>query len=161
MTATFIPSGIDRAAYLSLLAAEQIPGMINARYALQPALRHAYTMQWPSLPLMLDCGSFQRGARDVAAHAALIEQVGARFLWMSNLDALWQPQVGDKNFAYLQAHLSPALAEKILWIYQPGGSLADVECFARERGMIGIGGLVKVLKQHGVDGVLHLPQRHW
>lgn len=156
MTAIFIPSGIDRPAHFSLLVAEQLTGMINAHNALQPNLYRAYTTQWKSVPLVLDCGSFQSGQRDVVEYTALIEHIGARFLWISNLDALWRPQIGEKNFAYLQTHLPADVAKKILWIYQPGGSLADVEWFAKTRRTIGIGGLIPLMKQQGIDAVLRL-----
>jgi hypothetical protein len=153
MTATFYFSGVDRAEHLSLLAQEHAAGMINANVVLQPSLYKAYMSTYMSVPLVLDSGAFQ-GNSDIVAYADLLEQIGHRFQWVSNLDAIMQPAIGDRNFSYLQDHLSPALRDKVLWIYQPGGSFVDMICFARSRGIIGIGGLVALLKQRGIQSVL-------
>lgn len=150
--ATLFFSGIDRPAHLSLLAAEQAAGMMNATNAMQPQLYQAYTRPLP-IPLVLDSGAFQ-GQRDITRYCEIIEQVGKHFLWISNLDVMFDQTASNRHFEYLQTHLSPHLRSKILWVFQPGGSFHELESMAQHRRLIGIGGLVPLLKKQRHETVL-------
>jgi hypothetical protein len=148
--ATIFYSGVDRPDLLSLLVAEKAAGMINANYARHPRLQQAYSRPLP-IPLVLDSYKFQN---DISRYTEIILQVGMHFRWMSNLDVIGNQRVSDQHFEYLQAHLPAHLAQKILWVFQPGGSLHELEDMARHRHLIGIGGLVPLLKRQEHEAVL-------
>jgi len=149
-------SGVDRPAHLSLLVAERAAGMINANNAMQPKLQQAYGRKLP-IPLALDSPAFQ-GKGDIAEYVDIVEQVGSHFIWISNLDVVSNQSASNRNFEYLQSHLSPHLRDKILWIYQ-GGSLSELEDMAQRRKLVGIGGLVFLLRQRGRETVLRYLSR--
>jgi len=135
-------SGIDRVAFLDLLAREGAAGMVNALIAEQPAMLASY-LRWPEIPLVGDSAAFQ-GNQDLEGYASLVKRLAARFLWWANLDVIGNQEASDRNWA--------ALAErgaKTLWIYQVRGGrdLDYMQGMAATQGLIGIGGLVPVLKQ--------------
>ena len=147
--AIMIFSGIDRPSHLDLLAAEHATGMINITHALQPKLQQAY-MQQSLVPLVLDSYHYPR---DIQAFIATIEQIGSFFRWISNLDVIGDQRASNHHFEYLQAHLVSSLLQKVLWILQPDGSLEELEDMAHRRQLVGIGGIVPMLKQQGHERV--------
>ena len=148
---TLICSGADRPDLVALLAKVGVAGMVNALDACQPKLLEAYG-SFPTLPLYLDSGAFQ-GNTDLLGYRKVIEQIGERFVWVANLDAIGDPRQSDANYRALVNALPPHLVDKVLWIYQ-GGCLASLAAHARERGRVGIGGVVPISREHGVDAAL-------
>jgi hypothetical protein len=136
-------SGVDRAAFIELLAREEAGGMVNAQIATQPAMIAAYE-RWPGVPLVLDSGAFQ-GVTDIDWYAEVMSQIGDRFEWCANLDVIGDQSASDRNWMTLKERdVSP------LWVYQVQGgrdlkylaSVADVHRF------IGVGGLVPLIKSN-------------
>ncbi len=148
---TLICSGVDRPDLVALLAKVGVVGMVNAQDACQPKLLEAYG-SFPTLPLYLDSGAFQ-GHTDLLGYRKVIEQIGQRFVWVANLDAIGDPRQSDANYRALVKALPPHLADKVLWIYQ-GGSLVNLAAHARERALVGIGGVVPIIMEQGVDAAL-------
>ena len=146
-----ICSGVNRPDQVELLAREGVAGMVNALEACQLKLVEAYA-RFPDVPLYLDSGAFQ-GNTNLAGYQRVIERVGERFCWVANLDVIGDARQSDANYSALVNGLPPHLASKVLWIYQ-GGSLADLEVHAREHKLVGIGGVVRVTVNEGVDAAL-------
>jgi len=146
-----ICSGVNRPDQVELLAREGVAGMVNALEACQLKLVEAYA-RFPDLPLYLDCGAFQ-GNTNLAGYQRVIERVGERFCWVANLDVIGDARQSDANYSALVNGLPPHLASKVLWIFQ-GGSLADLEARAREHTLVGIGGIVRVIVNEGLDAAL-------
>jgi hypothetical protein len=146
-----ICSGVNRPDALALLARERVAGMVNASVACQPALLEAYE-RYSDVPLYLDSGAFQ-GKMDIETYRKIIERVGHRFTWIANLDVIGDPHRSDENYAWLTKMLLPDLRAKVLWVYQ-GGCLHQLATRARELKCVGIGGLVRVMEEQGIDAVL-------
>ena len=148
---TLICSGVNRPDVLALLARERVAGMVNATVACQPALVEAYE-RYSEVPLYLDSGAFQ-GKMDLLTYRRIVERVGQRFTWVANLDVIGDPHQSDANYAQLVKMLPPGLREKVLWVYQ-GGCLCELAIRARELKRVGIGGLVRMMEEQGIDAVL-------
>ncbi len=148
---TLICSGVNRPDLLALLDTERVAGMVNALDACQPKLLAAYD-RFPTLPLYLDSGAFQ-GNTDVGGYRRVIERGGERFVWVANLDVIGDARESDANYRSLMRTLPPHLAEKVLWIYQ-GGCLAELAAHASEQGLVGVGGVVPIIREQGVDAAL-------
>jgi hypothetical protein len=146
-----ICSGVNRPDALALLARERVSGMVNASVACQPALLEAYE-RYSDVPLYLDSGAFQ-GKMDIETYRKIIERVGHRFTWIANLDVIGDPQRSDENYAWLMKTLPPELCTKLLWVYQ-GGCLHTLATRARELKRVGIGRLVRMMEEQGIDVVL-------
>jgi hypothetical protein len=146
-----ICSGVNRPDQIELLAREGVAGMVNALEACQPKLVEAYA-RFPDVPLYLDSGAFQ-GNTNLAGYQRVIERVGERFRWMANLDVIEDAQQSDANYSALVNGLPSNLASKVLWVYQ-GGSLADLAAHACEHKLVGIGGIVRIIVNEGVDAAL-------
>jgi hypothetical protein len=140
-------SGIDRTAFFQLLANEGAAGMVNATVATQPAMKASYE-RWPEVPMVLDSGAFQ-GLNDVVTYAEIVHEIGDRFRWVANLDVVGDQQASDRNWL----RLFDDLDVRALWIYQVEGGkdLGHVrrwiECRSGAGPMIGVGGLVPVIKR--------------
>ena len=122
--------------------------MVNALDACQPKLLAAYD-RFPTLPLYLDSGAFQ-GNTDVGGYRKVIERIGERFVWVANLDSIGNAHTSNANYRALTHALPPHLADKVLWIYQ-GGCLKDLAAHAHERPIVGIGGVVPIIVDEGLD----------
>ena len=148
---TLICSGVNRPDVLALLARERVAGMVNASVACQPVLLEAYE-RYNEVPLYLDSGAFQ-GKMDLETYRKIVERVGERFTWVANLDVIGDPCQSDENYTRLVKTLPPGLREKVLWVYQ-GGCLRELTTRARELRRVGIGGLVRMMEEQGIDAVL-------
>jgi hypothetical protein len=154
-------SGVDRASFIEILAREGAAGMVNASVATQPALLAAYE-RWPEVPLVLDSGAFQ-GNEDLDGYADIVRQVGWRFLWCANLDVIGNQEESDRNWLRLRNELKA----DVLWVYQVEGGkaaehlgqmitqieLSDESSFVKGPPLVGIGGLVPVLKRNVKDAL--------
>jgi hypothetical protein len=140
---TYYFSGVDRAAFIEVLAREGAAGMVNASNATQPALTAAY-QRWPEVPLVLDSGAFQ-GLDDPGAYAEIVHEVGDRFRWVANLDVIGDQAGSDYNWLRLRDEYDV----QALWVYQVegGADLARLEQMVDRLGFVGIGGLVPVIKR--------------
>ena len=150
MSTKYYFSGIDRASFIDLLSSEGAAGMVNARNATQPAMLAAY-QRWPEVPLVLDSGAFQ-GVTDVTWYAEVVHEVGDRFVWVANLDVIGDQAASDRNWRRLyKMDCEP------VWIYQVegGASLGRLEKEVDGKSIVGIGGLVPVIKR-SVDEAMYL-----
>ncbi len=151
-TPTYIHSGVNRPDLLSLLAQEQAAGMVNAHVVREPRLQWAFE-RYSCVPLYLDSG-FRR-KMEVSSYVRLIETYGERFIWIANLDAVFDQQTSNRHYRDIVSRLSSAsLRSKVLWIYQ-GGDLAEFAAVARDLQLVGIGGCVLRMMRDGVDTTLH------
>jgi hypothetical protein len=143
-------SGIDRAGFIEILAREGAAGMVNATVATQPAMKAAYR-RYPEVPLVLDSGAFQ-GVDDLEWYASVIHEVGDRFEWCASLDVIGDQSGSDRNWRRLHQEMDC----NPLWIYQVegGASLKRLEN-EMDKSLIGIGGLVPVIKR-SVDEAMYL-----
>ncbi len=139
---TYYFSGIDRVAFIELLAREGAAGMVNATVATQPAMKAAYR-RFPEVPLVLDSGAFQ-GVDDVDWYASVIQEVGDRFEWIANLDVIGDQAASDDNRGRLRVMRCDPI-----WIYQVEGGepISYLRKAFYDGGTVGIGGLVPVIKR--------------
>jgi hypothetical protein len=135
-------SGVDRAKFIEILDKEHAAGMVNANVATQPAMKEAYH-RFPDVHLTLDSGAFQ-GNDCPQAYAKIVSEVGWRFDWVSNLDVIGDQEKSDHNWLRLRDYGVSAL-----WVYQVkgGAELAILHDRAVAHNLIGVGGLVPIIKR--------------
>lgn len=150
-------SGINRSVFVQWIAEErrrgmQAGGMVNAHSAAQPSLRDAYKKH-PGVPIVMDSGSFQGGmtAEDYGRVQARItmdlsvQSIFDRFDWIAGQDKIGCQRTTVERFEEMKRRgLEP------LYIHQisAGTTLKDVPHYIQNGGLIGIGGLVRLIHQN-------------
>ena len=153
---TFYFSGVDRAEHLGVLAREGGAGMVSATHALSPAMLQAAMGKCLGVPLVLDSGLRKSCSLEDYADliAFLARYYPGRYRWYAAYDAVGDQQASEERYRELVSIL-PELRSDILWIYQarwaaPGErrrSLERLAHAARQHTLLGIGGLVPILRR--------------
>jgi len=145
-------SGVDRAEFVELVATNGGSVMVNA-YTTK--LRRSQKLwrallAWPELVATLDSGAYQ-GNTDIDGYCGLLDEVQERFLWYANLDVMGNSLETQRNYCEMVRR-----GYRPLWIHQPGGDLGLLHEMVQENGLVGLGGVVPILKRELAAAIRYL-----